>query len=173
MLFSDIRGFTPLSERLGPPATVALLNDYLTRMDFTVMGDGVNLAARLESASKQYRAPALLSDSTLRALKGTFRSREIDRVKVVGRPEPVPIHELMEHHDEASFPGLIDGLAAFRDGLALYRARRFADAAATFERALAVSPADGVSALYVARCRQLQAKPPPDEWDGVWVLTEK
>jgi len=85
----------------------------------------------------------------------------------------VAVHELLEHHDETSFPGLIDALAAFRDGLALYRGRRFADAAATFERALAANPGDGVAALYVERCRQFQATPPPDDWDAVWVLTEK
>ncbi len=257
VLFSDVKGFTPIAERLGPARTVALLNDYLTRMvaciedeggtldkfigdgimavfgvpyphaddpdravraavamlralramnadrqashdvplemrigintgdvfsgnigsprrmDFTVMGDGVNLGARIESAGKQYGTTLMISEGTRRALRGTYRMREVDRVVVKGKTEAVSIFEILEHHDDTTFPGMIDALDAHRDGLTLYRQGRWRDAIAAFEKALAIRPGDGLARLYVDRCLQLEAHPPAGAWDGVWHLTEK
>jgi adenylate cyclase len=143
------------------------------RMDYTVIGDGVNLASRLESACKQYGAHILVSGLTHARLKATYTTREIDLVVVKGKSEPVAVFEVLDHHTEATYPGLRQALRHFRDGLALYRERRFTDARASFDDVLALNPADRTARLYVERCGHLEAEPPPPGWDGVWTMTEK
>ena len=86
------------------------------RMDYTLIGDGVNLAARLESACKQYSAKLLISEFTYAKLKGTYRAREIDYVIVKGKTEPVGVVELLDYHTDDSFPNLMDAVNYFREG---------------------------------------------------------
>ncbi len=257
VLFSDVRGFTPLTEELGPPATVALLNEYFTimvdciqhqggmldkfqgdsimaifglplahdddedravraaismlkelarwnvlrvaegkkavdigvglntdnvisgnigspkRMDYTVIGDGVNVAARLEGACKFYSAHILMSEYTYARLRGTYRIRDIDRVVVKGKSEPVGVYEALDYHDESTFPNMTEVLGHFRDGLGLYRARNWDGAIKSFNEALAGHPKDRVSRIYVDRCENFRLNPPGDDWDGAWVLESK
>ena len=143
------------------------------RMNYTVIGDGVNLAARLESACKFYGARMLISDSTAQRLRGTYRMREADRVVVKGKTEPVVIHELLDFHTEASFPEPMAVLNHYRDGLQLYRQQHWDGAIQCFQQALALHPQDRLSALYVERAEQLRHAPPGQDWDGVWVMEEK
>ena len=257
VLFSDIKGFTTLTEELGAAETVGLLNEYFTlmvdcvsqeggmldkfigdavmavfgtplaheddpdravraaiamiralegynarrqaegrnsidirvgvntdvivsgnigspkRMDYTVIGDGVNLASRLEGACKVYGAHILVSENTFERLHGTYRSREIDRIIVKGKTRPVAIFEILEYHTRESFPHITDALGHFKYGLECYRGRRWDEAITAFNEVLRLNPHDKGAAVYVERSRHLAENPPPDDWAGEWVMESK
>ena len=260
VLFSDIRGFTTLTEQLGPQGTVHLLNEYFEimvdciskeggildkfigdaimagfgipqslgdnedrglraalamiqsleswnttresdgklpvhigiglnsdnivsgnigskkRMDFTMIGDGVNLAARLESACKQYSAKILISEFTKARLKGTYRMREIDLVVVKGKTVPIAVYEVLDYHTDESFPHLMEVLSLFKDGVSKYREMNWDSAQAQFKKCLELNAKDAISQMYIDRCELLRASPPPlvdGQWNGVWVMDEK
>jgi adenylate cyclase len=257
VLFSDIRGFTTLTEELGAQGTVSLLNEYFTimvdciqkeggmldkfigdaimaafgiplphdddedravraaigminalrawnrrriaegkkpvgmgiglntdtvvsgnigspkRMDYTLIGDGVNLASRLESLCKEYHASILISENTFRRLKGTYRIREVDRVQVKGKTQSVGVYEVLDYHTEETYPNLMDVVNQFRDGLALYRRREWARAIGRFEEALRFNPEEPLCRMYIDRCLFFREEPPGDDWDGGWIMKTK
>lgn len=143
------------------------------RMDYTMIGDGVNLASRLESACKQYGAHILVSESTWKKLRGTYRGRELDRIVVKGKTQPVAIYEILDYHSEKTYPSMSDAMGHFRDALTKYRNRDFAGARALFQKVLAIHAADKAAQLYVERCDLLINDPPPADWGGVWVMDHK
>jgi adenylate cyclase len=143
------------------------------RMDYTLIGDGVNLASRLESACKIYAAQVLISEHTFRRLRGTYRIRNIDQVVVKGKTGPVGVYEVLDHHTEGTFPRVMDVVSYFNEGMQQYRAARFLKAIDWFEKALACHPNDQLSHTYVERCHHLINHPPADDWNGVWVMTQK
>jgi adenylate cyclase len=257
ILFSDIRGFTTLTESLGAQSTVAFLNEYFSlmvdcivreegmldkfigdaimaafglplahnddedravraaiamirecrkwseeraqrgqpmvdmgiglntdtvvsgnigspkRMDYTLIGDGVNVSSRLESACKTYSARILISENTYANLHGTYRIRNIDQVIVKGKSEPVGVYEVLDYHTSETFPQMMDVIGYFSEGMQHYRAGRFAKAIDQFQQALDRHQRDALTATYIDRCRYLIDHPPGDDWCGVWVMTGK
>ena len=143
------------------------------RMDYTVIGDGVNLASRLESACKEYSAQILCSENTYKKLKGSYRAREIDRVIVKGKTEPVGVYEILDFHTDETFPNMPEALNVFRGGLKYYRTGEFDRAMTQFREALALHPGDKLSETYIGRCEYLKAHPVEGEWTGVWVMKGK
>ena len=143
------------------------------RMDFTIIGDGVNLASRLESACKLYGTKILVSEFTVSKLQDTYRKREIDLVVVKGKTEPVSIYEILAFHTKESFPGIGEVMGLFKDGLNAYRARKWDAATRLFGECLTINPNDNPSQLYIGRAEHLKANPPPDDWAGVWAMDSK
>ena len=142
------------------------------RMDYTMIGDGVNLAARLESACKQYSAHILISEFTRAKLRGTYRMRDVDLVVVKGKTEPVGVYEVLDYHSDETFPNLMDAVNYFNAGVKDYRAGNFEKAVKDFHEALKANPSDKLAETYIGRCEHLMAEP-PEEWNGVWVMTSK
>lgn len=143
------------------------------RMDYTVIGDGVNLASRLESASKAYSARILVSESTVSRLRGIYRLREVDLVTVKGKTKPIRIIEILDYHDNSTFPNLMDVVHYFNEGVQHYKAAGWHAASQRFKRCLQLNPGDALSQTYVERCQVMAANPPKRDWDGVWVMKEK
>ena len=142
------------------------------RMDYTMIGDGVNLAARLESACKQYNARILISDFTFKKLKGTYRIRNIDDVVVKGKTEPIGVYEVLDYHNDTTFPNLMDVVNHFNEGRKKYKTGNFNDAINSFTECIKANENDNLAKTYIDRCNQL-IKENPKEWDGVWVMKSK
>ena len=143
------------------------------RMDYTMIGDGVNLASRLESACKKYSSRILISDNTFKNLQGTYRIRDIDDVVVKGKSEAIRIHEVLDYHSDESFPNLMEVVNHFKEGRVHYGKGNWEKAIKSFQRALKLHPADTLSNIYIERCQHLQESPLPADWNGVWVMETK
>ncbi len=141
-------------------------------MSYTVMGDAVNLASRLEGANKIYGSHSLASAPAIAAAGDAIEVREIDRLVVVGQTKSESVFEIMGQKGE-----LTERQLALREryaeGLAAYRERRWDDARRAFQAAREAAPGDGPSMAMVARVDNFQVNPPAADWDGSWQLDQK
>jgi len=257
VLFSDIRGFTTITEQLGAQGTVSLLNEYFTimvdcieqnngmldkfigdaimavfgiprsheddpdralktaismlrrldewnitriaqkkppvnigiglntgqvvsgnigspnRMDYTIIGDGVNLAARLESACKQYNTKILISENTRLQLQGSYRLRSVDDVIVKGKTKPVEVFEVMDFYTDEQIPHMMEVIGYFQEARKNYKNQQWEKSIALFNKVLKICPSDQLSEQYIHRCQSMQQEPVKKDWDGVWTMTSK
>lgn len=255
VFFSDVRGFTTISEKLDPHALSQLLNQYLTPMteivfenqgtldkymgdavmaffgapipiekhahfacraalksldklfelqkefaekglpqidigiglnsgevsagnmgsktvrSYTVMGDAVNLASRLEGINKEYGTRIVISEFTYDLVKDHFTAREIDWVRVKGKMKPVKIYELLK---EGALTGSeLEHFKIYCQGYEHYRQQKWYEAQELFSRALDLNPNDFVSQLFLSRCANYIDSPPDTGWDGVFDMKTK
>jgi adenylate cyclase len=133
------------------------------RMDYTVIGDSVNLAARLQDLTKAYGVEMLIDETTARAVTTTQPLREIDLIAVRGRKRPEAVFEVLARDDADAA-----GHAAFALGRAALAERRWDDALAAFGSAVGRNPDDRPAQIMLARAQALAHAPPADDWDGVW-----
>lgn len=143
------------------------------RTDYTVIGDTVNLAARLESANRFYGTSVLLGESTVAQLSSTEGLREIDLVRVKGKNEPIAVFEPLASYPPEICTRFLQALPVFEEARGLYRARRWQEAGRHFASFLERCPEDGAAKFYVDRCTYYAENEPEDDWNGVWTLTQK
>jgi adenylate cyclase len=137
------------------------------RFNYTIMGDTVNLAHRLQELNRHYGTHLIASEASRSQAGAGLIMRELDQVQVRGRKKPVTIFELVWVAPGEPVPLW---LTSFEEGRAAYRKRDWQNAAAHFEEVIRLKPEDGPATLYLRRCRRYQETPPPPEWKGVSVL---
>ncbi len=171
---AEQHGWPALSIRVGVNTGEMIVGNMgsVRRMNYTVMGDAVNLASRLEGANKQFGTANLVGPATREQAGEGLRFRELDLLRVKGKQEPVRIFELVGPADQVA-PGVDELSERFAEGLAAYRARDWDRAIQVFSSLTERWPDDGPTRTYLDRCRTFQQAPPPADWDGVFVMTVK
>jgi adenylate cyclase len=164
----------PVFTRIGINTGEVVVGNMGTerKMDYTIMGNPVNLASRLEGVNKQYGTWILISGETYDKSGKDFTVRKMDRVRVVNIKEPVRLYELIDEKASTAADTL-EAVEQFHKGLELFEARQWDEALAEFRKAQRILPGDGPSEVFIKRCQGFQEKPPPASWDGVFNLSMK
>ena len=141
------------------------------RFDFTAMGDSVNLGSRLEGANKSYKTDIIIGELTYERVKNEFVCMELDSVRVKGKKKPVKIYSLVGVKDIPEIPEAI--VNQFNEAVTVYKERKWDEAIQIFENIAGVDPDLYAAQLYIERCNNFKKRPPPPDWDGVYVMTSK
>jgi adenylate cyclase len=143
------------------------------RMDYTVIGDGVNLSSRLEDVTKEYRCDIIMSEFTYQMCSDRIHVRELDKIRVKGKNQAVKIYELIAENTTHLSSKDEDFLSYYHAGRAAYLARNFKHAIACFEAAKELKPQDHPVEMHIQRARNYLKAAPPQSWDGVWTMVNK
>ena len=168
------KSVTPLVVRMGVNTGTMVVGNMGSkqRMNYTIMGDAVNLASRLEGANKAYGSGMMISEFTYRSCEADIDVRELDRITVVGKSEPVTVYQLLNRKNQTTSADA-DLVDQFSKGLELYKAGDFGRAKSEFSACLDIFADDGPARAYISRCQVFIDNPPDADWDGVYRLTEK
>ena len=165
---------SPLMTRIGINTGEMVVGNMGTarKMDYTIMGNAVNLAARLEGVNKQYGTWILASEYTISQTKNRFACRKLDPVRVVGINRPVQLFELIDEKKEASDKTL-EIIELSHSALEKFQGQDWDGCLELFNKVLSISPDDGPASTYIKRCADFKKNPPPKNWDGVFNLSVK
>jgi len=169
------RGLPRVAARAGlntAEVVVGYMGSDRAQMNFTCMGDGVNLAARLEGANKEYGTLMMVGDATYQQVKHRITGRFLDFLAVKGKKQPVKVVELVSEIGKEP-PGWDELIVMYDKGMQLHLDRKWEEAIEMFENLLARWPDDGPSKTYIKRCTEYMESPPPENWDGRYILTHK
>ena len=144
------------------------------RMQWSVVSDAVNLAARLEGLTRIYGSSITLSEPTLERLKGKqYQHRFVDKVQVKGKTETVSVHEVFDGDPTSTSKLKEQTKGEFEEGLASYYARKFSQASVSFDGVLQQDPEDKAARIYLKRCANYMVNGVPEDWTGIEILSRK
>jgi adenylate cyclase len=167
-------GLGEIKARIGINSGVVLVGNVgsQNRLSYTIIGDEVNLGARLEAANKHFGTSTMISENTYELAKDYIEARELDIIRVVGKEKPVKVYELIDKNGETQKIKR-ELLEIYEKGLEEYRKREWQKALLLFLDALDKDPNDGPSQTYLNRCELYVQNEPPEDWDGVYTMQEK
>jgi len=168
------KGLPALHMRVGVNSGSVVAGNMGTEsiFNYTIIGDSVNLASRLEGVNKEYGTSTIVSADTYRSVAAQVTARELDCIRVKGKNEPVAIYELVSMAGETA-PHRQGAFDTYAEGLRLYRRRNWSEAKAKFHAVLALEPADTPARTMIERCGYYLENPPPEDWDGVYTMLHK
>ncbi|MCX7875986.1 MAG: adenylate/guanylate cyclase domain-containing protein [Melioribacteraceae bacterium] len=170
----EIKGEKPIKIRIGINSGNVIVGNVggEKHKNYTVMGDEVNLASRLEGANKEYSTQIMISESTYELIKEKFIVRELDLIRVKGKTKPTKVYELIGMNDDLQSVNMFNNLENYFKALELYKQKQFESAKELFKKSYEDFN-DGVSKVYLSRCEYLLKNPPENNWDNVFELTSK
>jgi adenylate cyclase len=165
----------PLQMRIGINSGDMIVGNMgsITRFDYTVVGDSVNLASRLEGANKLYGTRIIIGEQTFAKVHEKFITRPLDLLRVKGKKTPVQVYDLISRKEDKLPDGYKEMILEYQLGFKEYLQRHWNEAIQHFQNALQQLADDGPSKLYLERCREFSQRPPDETWDGVYVMHTK